>query len=183
MLYIGLVFEKGRCGNHKIWKHSYSQSLRKHIKLLKKITECMQKPFQIEEDNIFLKNICYEILNDVNLEKHYPFCNVTDIINSEKIIITECRDENSYEEIIQLINQLLEDILLELNKGLKKDKEKIVRMIFSLHNLPRVYLKKGINTLCLLGQHGINPKEALAYSKLSMNEEMVSNYSCFFIYG
>lgn len=45
---------------------------------------------------------------------------------------------------------------------------------------PRVYLKKDIHTLCLPGQHGISSKEALAYSKLSMNDEMVANYKCFF---
>ena len=142
MLYMGLVFEKGRCKSGKIWKYSYIQSLRKHIGLLKEIAACMRNPFQIIEDNIFLRGVCHEILNDKILKIHYPFCKEINIINSEETLITECKDENKYGEIIHFINQLLDDVLLELNKGYRKDKEKIIKTIFAAHNLPRVYLKR-----------------------------------------
>ena len=75
---------------------------------------------------------------------------------------------------------MLEDILVELDKGMRKDKEKIAKIIFSLHNLPRVYLKKGTDTLCMLNQNGISSEEALLYSKLSMDENMLSIYEHFF---
>lgn len=64
LLYIGFVFEKGRCKHSRIWKRSYTKSLKRHIELLKQATECMQKPFQIKDDDDFLKKMCHEIQMD-----------------------------------------------------------------------------------------------------------------------
>lgn len=75
----------------------------------------------------------------------------------------------------------MEDISYELNKRLGKDKEKICKMIFSAHNLPRVYLCKDNDTLCLLHQNGITSNEALEYSRLNMNEDMLLKYNQFFV--
>lgn len=94
-------------------------------------------------------------------------------------IITECREENKCNEIVDFLNELLGDILLELGKGIRKDKQKIIKMIFSAHNLPRVYLSKNISTLCLMGRYGIGPEEALKYAKLSMDEGMMIKYNSF----
>ena len=182
LLYIGLLFEKGRCKGRGIWKHSYTKSLKKHVELLKKIAEQMQGQFQIEEDNIYLINVCNEIQNDRELKRYYPFDKVPTIGKKESKI-TGCEDENRHIEIISLIINLLDDILLELDKGLRKDKEKICKMIFSLHNLPRVYLNKKEQTLCSLGQDSITSDEALEYSKLSMDEDMLSNYGQFFTHN
>ena len=177
ILYIGFVFEKGRCKSDGIWKYSYIRSLKKHIILLEKVAKCMQTKFQIERDNLFLKKIYYEIEADIVLKSNYPFCK---LIEEEEILIKDCQDENQHLEINNLIIKMLEDILVELNKGMRKDKEKITRIIFSLHNLPRVYLKKGIDTLFMLNQNGISSEEALLYSKLSMDENMLSIYEHFF---
>ena len=73
-------------------------------------------------------------------------------------------------KIIIFINKLLEDVLFELDRGLKKDKEKIGRLLFSLHNLPRVYLDKEAYTLCSLGQEGITVDNALEYSKMILEK-------------
>ena len=139
----------------------------------------MKNSFQAVEDNILLKKVCNEILDDEILKKHYPFCSFEEVIKSNKKIITECREENKYNEIVDFINQLLGDILLELGKGIRKDKQKIIKMIFSAHNLPRVYLSKDISTLCLMGRYGIGPEEALKYAKLSMDEGMIIKYNSF----
>ena len=183
LLYVGLVFEKGRCKSNGIWKHSYIKNLKKHIELLKRIAKCMQGQFSLEEDNLLLMEVCHEIQYDRELKKYYPFSIVFDGTNINKALITDCKDENKHIEIIDLIIKLLEDVSYELDKGLRKDKEKISRMIFSLHNLPRVYLSKEENTLCSLGQAGITSDEALEYSKLSMDESMLSSYKHFFIHS
>ena len=146
LLYVGLVFEKGRYRSNGIWKYAYSKSFKKNISLLREIAQCMQKEFKKEEDNIFIRKIYNEI----------------------KIII--------------FINKLLEDVLFELDRGLKKDKEKIGRLLFSLHNLPRVYLDKEAYTLCSLGQEGITVDNALEYSKMSMSKEMLSNYKSLLLF-
>lgn len=181
ILYIGFVFEKGRCKSGGIWKNSYIRNLKKHIKLLEKVVECMQKQFEIEEDNILLRKVCHEIQTDKVLKKYYPFNKVINKINICETLITNCQEDNQHIEIINLMLKLIEDILVELDKGLRKDKEKITRMIFSLHNLPRVYLSKNENTLCLLEQNGITPEEAFEYSKLSMDENLLLKYKHFFV--
>ena len=120
LLYIGLVFEKGRCKRSGIWNRSYIKSLKIHIGLLIEIAKCMQ------------------------------------------------------------IIRLLGDILSELDKGFRRDKEKICKLIFALHNLPRVYLSMEEPTLCLIGQRGINLDDALNYSKMSMDDEMIVCYKNYF---
>jgi len=181
LLYIGLVYEKGRCRSDGIWKLTYTKSLKRHIELLKRIAQCMQNEFNIEEDNIFLEKVCCEIQCDAELNGYYPLNKSLGKSDLDSYIITNCSNENKYDLIIKFIIKLLEDILYELNKGLRKNKEKICRMIFSAHNLPRVYLSKKNDTLCLLHQDGITFSEALEFSKLSMNEDMLSEYSPFFV--
>ena len=182
LLYIGFVFEKGRCKPSGIWKRSYTRSLKWHMELLKQATECMQKTFQLKCDNDFLKKMCHEIQMDAVLKKHYPFRDVIHETGTCEAIITYCQDEKRHIEIINLMLRLLADILAELDRGFRKDKEKICNMLFALHNLPRVYLSKEADTLCLLGMHGITPEDAFAYSKLSMDEDMLSSYREFFVY-
>ena len=52
-------------------------------------------------------------------------------------------------------------------------------LLFSLHNLPRVYLSKGVSTLFELRGAGIGENDALQYSKSWMNEEMLRIYEDF----
>ena len=179
LLYVGLVFEKGRYRSSGIWKYTYSKSFKKNISLLREIAKCMQKEFEKEEDNIFMRKIYSEIKCDNILKDAYPFNIDINNVNMKTCIITDCNNENKYIKIIILIIKLLEDILFELDKGIKKDKEKIGRLLFSLHNLPRVYLKKEANTLCSLRQESITVDNALEYSRMSMNKEMLSNYKSF----
>ena len=75
---------------------------------------------------------------------------------------------------------MLGDILSELDKGFRRDKEKICKLIFALHNLPRVYLSMEEPTLCLIGQRGIDLDDALNYSKMSMDDEMIVYYKNYF---
>ena len=142
----------------------------------------MQKEFKKEEDNIFIRKIYNEIKCDNILTVAYPFNKVINDTNMENFIITDCNNENKHIKIIIFINKLLEDVLFELDRGLKKDKEKIGRLLFSLHNLPRVYLDKEAYTLCSLGQEGITVDNALEYSKMSMSKEMLSNYKSLLLF-
>lgn len=176
LLYIGLVFEKGRFKSRGLWKIKYIKNMKKHLKLLLKLAECIKEEFRLEEDNNILKIICDKIKCDNELKKYYPFAFTFNELDLNDMMITSCKSENKHIEIINLIIKLLQDGLAELNMGLKKDKKKIGEIIFSLHNLPRVYLNKEGNTLCLLQQEGITVNEALEYSKLSMGEEMRLKY-------
>ena len=175
LLYVGLVFEKGRCRSSGIWKRSYSKSLKKHIGLLREIAKCMQKEFDIENDNYLLRKVYNEIQCDDILKKFYPFNVAIDEVSKKNYLITVCNNNNKHMKIIELMIKLFENILFELDKGFKKDKDKISRLVFALHNLPRVYLSKEECTLCMLGQDGINLDMALEYSKMSMNEEVMAD--------
>lgn len=176
LLYKGFVCEKGRCKSHGVWKRTYTKSLKKHINLLNEIAICMQKKFEKEEDNIFLRKIYNEIQCDDVLRKVYQSNKAVDELNMKKFVITDCNNENKHIKVITLILKLLEDVSFELDKGLKKDKEKISRLLFSLHNLPRVYLNEEVYTLYSLGRSGIEIDDALKYSKAWMNEEMLHVY-------
>lgn len=55
LLYVGLAFEKGRYKSKGIWNLSYYKSLKSHIELLREIAKCMQKEFNMENDNYFLR--------------------------------------------------------------------------------------------------------------------------------
>ena len=142
ILYIGLVYEKTRCKSPGLWKRSYVRNLDKHIELLKKVAKCIQAPFNIENDNMLLEEVLLEIQNDSNLRNYYPL-KKSYMLKTQGMIITECKAQNNI--IIDFVIRLLDDLLLELRKGFRKDKEKICKMIFSLHNLPRVYLNKDKN--------------------------------------
>lgn len=180
LLYVGLAFEKGRYKSKGIWNLSYYKSLKSHIELLREIAKCMQKEFNMENDNYFLRKVYYQIQRDAILNKVYPFKISIDGINKRNCFITACNSDSGYVKLIKLIIELLESVLFELGKGLKKDKEKICRLIFALHNLPRVYLGKEMCTLCLFGQGGIDLDTALEYSKMSMDEEMKVCYKHYF---
>lgn len=180
LLYIGLVFEKGRCKSKGIWKRVYIQSLKKHIQLLKEVAECMQKPLCMVDDNLLLSRVLQEIHADEILRKYYPFCESKCGSDCSASMITYCQDEKIYIKITDLTIKLFDDIILELDKGFKRDKEKIIRMIFAAHNLPRVYLNEDEKTLFLLRQHAISPEDAFMYSKLSMDNKLLSKYNQFF---
>lgn len=182
LLYIGLVLEKGRFKSSGLWTIKYKKNIKKHIKILMKLAKCIKDEFEIEEDNNSLKKICIEINCDYELRKYYPFKFTIDELCLKDKIITSCKNENRHIEIIIIVIKLLEDFLSELNKGFKKNKKKIGEIIFSLHNLPRVYLNKEENTLCSLHQDGITVNEALEYSILSMGVEMRLKYSNFLIF-
>lgn len=180
LLYIGLVFEKGRCKRSGIWNSSYIKSLKIHIGLLIEIAKCMQKELSIEKDNYLLKTIYYEIKSDSILKNTYHFYGVIDGLDETNYLITVCKSKNEYKKIAEFIIRLLGDILSELDKGFRRDKEKICKLIFALHNLPRVYLSMEEPTLCLIGQRGIDLDDALNYSKMSMDDEMIVCYKNYF---
>lgn len=180
LLYMGLVYEKGRCKSNGLWKHGYSKSLKKHINLLKEIVICMQNEFEKEEDNIFLRNIYNEVYCDNVLKKVYAFNESSDKLIMKRFIITDCSDENKHLDVIVLIHKLLEEVSLELDKGLRKDKKKISRLLFSLHNLPRVFLNKEADTLYSLGNAGIEVDDAIRYARMSMDKELLCKYKKFF---
>lgn len=179
ILYVGLVFEKTRCKSSGLWKRSYVRNLYKHIDLLKKVAYCLQEPFSIEKDNGVLKEVCLKIKNDIKLKNYYPIREGFSE-NMHKDIITDCDENLSNPIIIEFVIRMLEDLSAELKKGFHKDKEKICKLIFSLHNLPRVYLRKNNTTLCMLCQDGITTDLAITYSKLCMDEEMKRKYENFF---
>ena len=181
LLYIGLIFEKTRCKSAGLWKRSYFKSLNKHIDLLKKVACCLQAPFSMERDNEILKEVCLEIQSDNKLKNYYPI-KMNFAKNTCKYIITNCDGSMDRPAIVKFIICMLEDLSTELKKGFHKNKEKICKLIFSLHNLPRVYLKNNENTLCMLNQEGISSDLAFTYSKLSMDEEMKSRYEHFLIH-
>lgn len=181
LLYVGFVYEKGRCKSSGIWRRSYRKSLLKHIELLYKIAVCMTSDLSLEETNSILINVLTQIVNDPVLKLHYP---ITDhsisLLEKHERIISYVEKNNEYSNIGKLIVQLLEDLLVELRRKFDKDKKRVSILIMSLHNLPRAYIDTNYETLCNLKMSGTSPSEAIEYAKLSMDSDTKIRYQQFF---
>ena len=104
LLYVGLVFEKGRYRSNGIWKYAYSKSFKKNISLLREIAQCMQKEFKKEEDNIFIRKIYNENKCDNILTVTYTINKVINDKNMKNFIIINFNNENKLSEFINLNN-------------------------------------------------------------------------------
>ncbi len=164
LLYIGFVAEKGRCYGIK-WKSNYKKTLTNHIYLLKELLDLL-----IENDETHIDSQINNFINkckeNYEIGKFYNFKgnNMDSFIHGL-----------SYDEINCLIKMMLDDLLSELDKIIVS-KRKIYDLLCSLHNLPRVYLGKGKETLCDINQEAISVKDALEYSYKNMSIELREKY-------
>lgn len=106
------------------------------------------------------------------IEKFIAVCNenyeIGKFYNFSNRQIGEMHVGKSYKHINKMINQMLLDLLEEIKKSyiLKK---KVYDLLCALHNLPRVYLGKGKETLCRL-------EEAIEYSFDNMSFDLKKKY-------
>lgn len=181
LLYVGLVFEKGRCKSSGVWKMSYRKSLLNHIELLYKIAICMISDSTLEEINSLLQDILTQIKKNSILRLHYPItAHSISIWEKDEWIITYVEKRNDCIGVYNLMVYLLEDLLTELKKTFRKDKKRVSMIITSLHNLPRVSLDASYETLCNLKMDGVSPGEVLEYANLSMDSDAKIRYQQFF---
>lgn len=180
LLYVGFVFEKGRCKSSGVWRMSYGKGLLKHIELLHKIAICMISDSNLEEVNSILQDILTQIMNDAVLKLHYPITeNSISLWKKDEWIITYVEKRKEFFSVNNLIVKLLEDLLIELRRTFLKDKKRVSMLIISLHNLPRVYIDSSYETLCNLKMNGISQDEAIEYAKLSMDSNTKIRYQQF----
>lgn len=180
LLYVGLVFEKGRCKSSGIWKRTYRKSLIEHIELLHKIAVCLETESSLEDVNSALQEVLNQIESNSILKQHYPITNQSIMLwKKGEQIITYAEEPNEGISISNLMVQLLEDILIELNKNVFMNKKKVSMLITSLHNLPRVYMDSDYETLVNLTMNGISIGEAIEYMKLSLYNDTKIRYQQF----
>lgn len=82
----------------------------------------------------------------------------------------------------KIVNQLMDEMFLDLLAEIKKpfmQKKKVGYLLRALHNLPRVYLGKNIETLCELNQEAISGQYAIEYAFMNMDSDMVKKYHKF----
>lgn len=180
LLYVGFVYEKGRCTSSGVWRMSYRKSLLNHIELLYKIAICMIADSTLEEVNSLLQDTVIQIMNNPVLKLHYPITKYSiSCMEKDARIIKYVEKRNECSGVNNLIVQLLEDLLIELKKTFVKDKKRVKMLIMSLHNLPRVYINSTYETFCNLKMNAISPDEAIEYAKLCMDSETKIRYQQF----
>ncbi|MDQ2088217.1 hypothetical protein RBH29_17475 [Herbivorax sp. ANBcel31] len=182
LLYIGFVCEKGRCKSSGLWKWGYKKILYKHIVLLKHMIQCILVNKVTENDSYVLKKIVLLIQKEKHIGRYYPIkeeiltklheCNYS-IINSVDLGV-------SIKNINLLMSDIINEILELLDRGVFVDKKKITMLIRALHNLPRVYLKKNLQTICDLNQPSIEYKDAIQYAFSNMDENTKQKYKKYY---
>lgn len=164
LLYIGFVAEKGRIGGK--WKIGYKRELHTHLLVLSRLIDALSD--KTVNMNCLIKDFLRISGKYKCIRKSYPFSEeMLSRIKKEDIIWEE--DSNDYNEIVILMQALITDALCEINRSFT-NKKKVNYIIRSLHNLPKVYLGKGKETLCKLNQNNISIEDAMQYSYQNMDK-------------
>ncbi len=136
----------------------------------------MQNEFDMENDNMLLRCICVWSKEDKRLEHVYPLDEMLTLFALNKNIITESKKENEHYEIVRLIDKILEDVQIELNKKIRKNKELTAHLLFALHNLPRVFLNSDDLLRPSHRRMEIDSPTAIEYCKSWMDTNMLQTY-------
>lgn len=148
---------------------------------MNRISKCMAFDMEIEKVNLELNEIMNLIISDKKLIMHYPVSTQAKELIMNKTAIITCEEKrNDCMNIEKLLSFLLEDLMKELTKSsFLMNKKSISMLLFSLHNLPKVYLNKDFETICNINLSSITPEEAIEYSKLSMSREIQMKYQAY----
>ena len=178
LLYLGFVCEKGRCKSSGFWKLGYKRILHKHIVLLSKLIQCILVSEISDNDALILKKFIESIQTEKDIIKYYPINEDTmkKLHDSNYSIITSIDSDRCNNNINLLMNDITTEILELLDHKFFLNKKRIAMLIRALHNLPRVYLGKGLHTLCNIEQPAIDYKAALEYSFNNMDEDTRQRY-------
>jgi len=178
LLYLGFVCEKGRCKSSGFWKLRYKRILHKHIVLLSKLIQCILVSEISDNDALILKKFIESIQTEKDIIKYYPINEDTmkKLQDSNYSIITSIDSDRCNNNINLLMNDITTEILELLDHKFFLNKKRIAMLIRAIHNLPRVYLGKGLHTLCNIEQPAIDYKAALEYSFNNMDEDTRQRY-------
>lgn len=178
LLYLGFVCEKGRCKSSGFWKLGYKRILHKHIVLLSKLIQCILVSEISDNDALILKKFIESIQTEKDIIKYYPINEDTmkKLQDSNYSIITSIDSDRCNNNINLLMNDITTEILELLDHKFFLNKKRIAILIRAIHNLPRVYLGKGLHTLCNIEQPAIDYKAALEYSFNNMDEDTRQRY-------
>ena len=178
LLYLGFVCEKGRCKSSGFWKFGYKRILHKHIILLRQLIQCILVSEISDNDALILKKFIESIRTEKDIIKHFPLNGETirKLQDSNYSIITSIDSDRCNNNINLLMNDITTEIIELLDHKFFLNKKRIAMLIRAIHNLPRVYLGKGLHTLCNIEQPAIDYKAALEYSFNNMDEDTRQRY-------
>lgn len=129
-------------------------------------------------DALILKKFIESIRTEKDIIKHYPLNGETirKLQDSNYSIITSIDSDRCNNNINLLMNDITTEIIELLDHKFFLNKKRIAMLIRAIHNLPRVYLGKGLHTLCNIEQPAIDYKAALEYSFNNMDEDTRQRY-------
>ena len=136
-LYRLSVYEKGRCTTSKIlWSKKYVTQLVNSINFMEELVQ------SLSDENITSHD--YEIVIKCIENK--------EIFGFNKLLLSKWQENNyalssthnisSYNEVNQLMRDIIEQLKQSIKSLNKKNKQKIWYLLQALHNLPKVYLNR-----------------------------------------
>jgi len=178
LLYNGFVIEKCRCKSTGFWKIGYKNTLMLHLKILKKLTECLLVADICGHDLDVLCEFAQICLDNPKIGKYHAITPeiFEKMINKDASLLVHVDDKND-DKINQLIICLIDDALFYLNEKWLVNKKKIYMTMRALHNLPACYLKHGQSVNGSYRKR-ISKEIALAasFNTLNMDDEMRAKY-------
>lgn len=182
LLYLGFVYEKGRCVSRGLWRFGYRRKLYKHISMLKKIITCMLNANITQDDTLMIEQFAKFITKEREMGKYYPLTKQVQecFLISKYSLISSVDDSKNYKQVNNLMLSLVNEVLKQL-ENVAVNKRKVAMLLRALHNLPRVYLERNAITLCNINQPGIECSDALNYSFGNMDEATKRKYKGYIV--
>lgn len=162
LLYLLVKYEKGNINLKFLWGRRYTNHIKQSVEIMKLMIILLSESNNFSTDEI-LNLVDYLnrnedgifILNEQVLEK----CKIENFV-----LFSDVSLENKYASINKLMLDIVNEILLLIEKRGKKYKLKIAYLLLALHNLPKVYLNPNTKTLCNIDTQPISMEDALEYA-------------------
>lgn len=173
LLYVGFVFEKGRCASSGIWGLGKRKSMSRHLSVLDLLVRSISSGEVTREDHEAVRLFLRLVREDRAIGKHYPIRE--ELLHPAENDVSGLIDSVDLEKLDPEINSRMQSLITEvltlLEKPIFVPHKRICVLIKALHNLPRVYLVSAGPTLCNLNQTAIGREEALRYSLSYMDDK------------
>lgn len=163
-LYRLSIYERGRCTPSKIlWTKKYTSQLANSINLMDEMLQALSNKKITSHDYEVIRKI---ITNKVQLHINEESLNQ---LKNGNYTLSSVYDLSSYNEVNQLMNTIITQLKQSITSLNKRNKRRIWYLLQALHNLPKVYLNSGHESLFNYPSPSISITSALKCAKNYLN--------------
>ncbi len=175
LLYKGFIVEKGK-GSKKKFGFGYKKALKIHVYALAELLYYLYDT-NIETNKLIRSffDMCY---NNLRIGKYYSISDER-MIQIENNTISWKERDYQYDKVNKLMELLMQELVNEIGNFLL-NYNKINKIFRILHNLPRVYIGEGKDSLFDSDRIGISEEDALQFALMNMDEKYKKKYAQYF---